>query len=75
MLSSLFARKGGRYCGQLGYNDKVMLSVYTNARFGNITTDRRGLASTIIFNAPPRAARNTSAAQRVAFWERMGANG
>ena len=30
-----------------------------------------GLTSTLIFNAPPRTARDTSAAQPVAFWERM----
>ena len=72
MLSSLIAKKGGRYRGQLDYNDTVMFSVYTNVRFGNITTDRRGLASTIMFDTPPGAARNASAAQRAAFWERMG---
>ena len=36
MLSSLFAKKGERYCGQLDYNDAVMFSAYTNVRFGNI---------------------------------------
>jgi len=49
-----------------------MFSVYTNVRFGNITMDRRGLASTLVFNTPPGAARNATASQRVAFWERMG---
>ena len=72
MLSSLVAKKGGRYRGQLDHNDTVMFSVYTNVHFGNITTDRRGLASTLIFDPPPGAARSTSATQRAAFWERMG---
>ena len=49
-----------------------MFRVYTNVRFGNITTDRRGLASTLVFDAPPGAARNAAASQRAAFWERMG---
>jgi len=49
-----------------------MFSVYTNVRFGNITTDRRGLASTLVFDTPPGAARNATASQRAAFWERMG---
>ena len=33
----------------------VMFRVYNYASLGNITTDRLGLASTIIFNAPLRA--------------------
>ena len=72
MLASIITKQGGRYRGQLDYNDTVMFSVYTNVRFGNITTDRRGLASTLVFDTPPGAARNTSAAQRATFWERMG---
>ena len=72
MLSSIITKQGGRYRGQLDYNDTVMFSVYTNVRFGNITTDRRGLASTLVFDTPPGAARDASASQRAAFWERMG---
>lgn len=72
MLASIITKQGGRYRGQLDYNDTVMFSVYTNVRFGNITTDRRGLASTLIFDTPPGAARNSAASQRAAFWERMG---
>jgi len=72
MLASIIMKQGGRYRGQLDYNDTVMFSVYTNVHFGNITTDRRGLASTLIFDTPPGAARNAAAAQRAAFWERMG---
>jgi hypothetical protein len=72
MLASIITKQGGRYRGQLDYNDTVMFSVYTNVRFGNIRTDRRGLASTLIFDTPPGAARNASAAQRTTFWERMG---
>jgi hypothetical protein len=72
MLASIIAKQGGRYRGQFDYNDTVMFSVYTDVRFGNITTDRRGLASALIFNTPPGAARNTAAGQRAAFWERMG---
>ena len=40
-------------------------------RVSNITMDLQGIASTIIFITPLRVARNTSAAQRVTFWERM----
>ena len=43
----------------------------TNARFGNTTTDRRGLAGTVLFDTGPRAARGASGAQHVARWERM----
>ena len=69
----LFA-KGGRYRGQLDYNDAVML-VYTPRPLRQHHYGPSGLANTIIFNALPRAARNTSVAQRVAFWERIRANG
>ena len=40
-------------------------------RVSNITMDLQGIGSTIIFITPLRVARNTSAAQRVTFWERM----
>jgi hypothetical protein len=72
MLASIVEEQGGRYRGSLEYNDTVTFSVYTNVRFGNITMDRRGLASTLVFDTPPGIARNATAGQRVAFWERMG---
>ena len=67
----VLSNRGGRYHGLLEDDNTIIFSVYTNVHFGGISLDRRGLTSTLIFDTPPGAARNSEESQRESFWKRM----
>ncbi|KAG8833029.1 hypothetical protein FRC17_000152 [Serendipita sp. 399] len=67
-LHSLMAKRGGRYIAETGH-DSVMASVYTSANPMSITTDKRGMAVEISFDAPPGQARSRSVSQRAEYWK------
>ena len=71
-LMKILSNRGGRYHGLLEDDNTIIFSVYTNVYFGGISPDRRGLTSTLIFDTPPGAARNSQDSQRESFWKRMG---
>ena len=71
-LMKILSNRGGRYHGLLEDDNTIIFSVYTNVYFGGISPDRRGLTSTLIFDTPPGAARNSQENQRESFWKRMG---
>lgn len=52
--------------------DSVFFSVYTNAKLGAISADRRGISVEIFFDTPPGKGRNKSAKDREAHWKSVG---
>jgi hypothetical protein len=70
-LMKILGNRGGRYHGLLDDDNTIIFSIYTNVYFGGISPDRRGLTSTLIFDTPPGAARNSQEGQRESFWQRM----
>jgi len=67
----ILSNRGGRYHGLLDDSNTIIFSVYTNVHFGDISPDRRGLTSSLIFDTPPGVARNSEKSQRESFWKRM----
>jgi len=49
-----------------------MFSLYTGVKFQSIDTDKRGVTTSFLLDAPPGKARGASAGQRAAFWEGVG---
>ncbi|KAG8909612.1 hypothetical protein FRC01_006834, partial [Tulasnella sp. 417] len=70
-LSELVKKNGGMYkCEQ--DRDSVRFSLYTDAKFGPMACDRKGISVEVNFDAPPGDARNKAQAKRVAYWESVG---
>ncbi|KAG8980424.1 hypothetical protein FRC05_006056 [Tulasnella sp. 425] len=70
-LSELIKNNGGWYkCEQ--DRDSIRFSLYTGAKFGLMTCDRRGISVELDFDAPPGDARHKAQAKRTAYWESVG---
>lgn len=71
LLSEILDKRGGRYRGFADAQESVMFNVYTNVKFASLLPDRRGLAVSLSFDAPPGRARAPQAKARQQFWEGM----
>ncbi|KAG8980426.1 hypothetical protein FRC05_006058 [Tulasnella sp. 425] len=70
-LSELVKKNGGLYkCEQ--DRDSIRFSLYTDAKFGPMVCDRRGISVELTFDAPPGDARHKTPAKRTAYWESVG---
>ncbi|KAG8955926.1 hypothetical protein FRC04_006374 [Tulasnella sp. 424] len=71
VLSELIKNNGGLYkCEQ--DRDSIRFSLYTDAKFGLMACDRRGISVELDFDAPPGDARHKTQAKRTTYWESVG---
>lgn len=69
MLQAVFAKRGGRYHAEVTHTDSVMVNLYTNVDPIGIVTDKRGITTSVMMDAPPGAARQSSPTKRAEYWK------
>ncbi|KIJ49701.1 hypothetical protein M422DRAFT_66154 [Sphaerobolus stellatus SS14] len=72
-LSTILAKGGGRYVGEINGNNRIMFNIYTKCTPAKLEFHpRKGITVDIGLDTPPGSARATQAASRKKFWEGRG---